>query len=186
MKKTILTVALGLLMLPVCHSQNSSPKADKNNFFTWWKNEVNEKRNKAVALAVLHAFGSGDIDFIMKNIASDGVDYGEGSNPPVIGKDSIKASLTMWLSSLENYKATNARAIAEGDYVYVYADWSGTFKVDFLGLPTQGKSFAYKDVDIFKFNKKGKITEHRAIQSLTGIFAQVLSQSAEAPVSLVR
>ena len=184
--KKLLFIYVAILAVPsVCLSQvNNENNAQKDFSFTAGKHKNEERRNKETALAVLRAFGTGNIDFIMQNIARDGVDYGEGSFPPVRGKDSIRASLASWLSSLENYKPSNPLTVAEDDYVFVYADWAGTFKVDFMGLPTKGKSFKIKDVDIFRFDKKGKITEHRAVQSINTILSQVTANAAP-PVTMI-
>jgi len=64
-------------------------------------------------------------------------------------------------------------AIAEGNQVAVFGDWSGTFKGDLMGMKPTGKSAKWKDVDIYTFNDEGKITEHRSIQSMTSILWQV-------------
>ncbi len=78
-----------------------------------------------------------------------------------------------WLDAFPDYKGENLMAIADGDKVAVYGDWSGTFKKDFMGMKATGKSFKAKDVDIFTFNDEGNITEHRAVQSMGSIFQQL-------------
>jgi hypothetical protein len=34
-----------------------------------------------------------------------------------------------------------------------------------MGIKPTGKSFKYRDVDLFTFNDAGQITEHRSVQS---------------------
>lgn len=185
MKKLLFIYFVILVLPPVCFSQVNQESEIRSDFsFADSRHKNEERSNKETALAVLQAFGTGNIDFIMQHISRDGIDYGEGSFPPVRGKDSIRASLTAWLSYLENYKPSNPLTVAEGNYVFVYADWAGTFKVDFMGLPTKGKSFKIKDVDIFRFDKKGKIMEHRAVQSINTILSQVTT-AATTPVTMV-
>jgi predicted ester cyclase len=83
--------------------------------------------------------------------------------------------MQLWNSSVKDYKSDNELAVSDGDYVFVYAGWSGTFKSDFMGMKTSGKSFKFKDVDIFKFNEESKITEHRAVHFST-VLMQLASQ----------
>ena len=64
-------------------------------------------------------------------------------------------------------------AVADGDKVMVYGDWSGTFKNDFMGMKATGKSFKVKDVDIFTLNDEGKITSHRNVLPWSAIMEQV-------------
>ncbi len=39
--------------------------------------------------------------------------------------------------SISDYKGENIMYIADGDKVAVYADWSATFKKDFMGMKAQ-------------------------------------------------
>jgi len=93
------------------------------------------------------------------------------SNKPWRVAKALQAG-TIWI----NTYAQIFPQFEEGGYkqnVFVYADWSGSFKGDFMGLKTPGKSFKFKDVDIFKFDDEGKITEHRAV-----LFSTFLKQIA--------
>jgi predicted ester cyclase len=49
--------------------------------------------------------------------------------------------------------------------VAAYADWTGTFKNDLMGIKASGKPVNLRDVDIFKLNDAGKIIEHRSVQN---------------------
>jgi predicted ester cyclase len=79
--------------------------------------------------------------------------------------------MKMWLSNVQDYKGENLEAVADDNKVFVYGDWSRTFKGDFMGMKVAGKKFKAKDVDIFTFNDEGKMTEHRSIQSMAGLMA---------------
>jgi predicted ester cyclase len=85
-----------------------------------------------------------------------------GSMPP-LSADSVKVFFKMLKESIPDYKGENFMYMADGDYVAVFADWSGTFQKDLMGMKATGKKFTYKDVDLFKFNDEGKITEHRSL-----------------------
>jgi predicted ester cyclase len=127
--------------------------------------EAKEERNKNTALAAVKAFEAGKIDSVFKDADPESIDYMEGSMPPVKGLDSVKANLKSWMEAVPNYKGSDFTAVADGDYVMIYGEWSGTWQNQFMGMKPTGRSFTVKDVDIFKFNEAGKIIEHRSVQS---------------------
>jgi hypothetical protein len=53
------------------------------------------------------------------------------------------------------------------------ADWTGSFKKDFMGSSSGVKKFRIPDVDIFRFNEEGKIIEHTGLQSINSIFEEI-------------
>ena len=127
--------------------------------------EAREERNKNIALEAVRAFETEKIDSVFKDMDPNVVDFAEGSMSPLKGMDSIKTSLKEWMAAVPNYKGTDFTAVADGDYVMVYGEWSGTWKNEFMGMKPTGRSFTVRDVDIFKFNEGGKIIEHRSVQS---------------------
>ncbi len=173
MKKFFALIAFSALLFTGCSSDKKEEKGDKDK--TENSAEAQEEKNKATALATINALIAGDIDAVVKDGPADGnvTDYGDGSMPPTQGVDSIKAHLRMWREALSEYKADNMWAIADGDHVAVFGDWSMTFKGDFMGMKTAGKTVKIKDVDIFKFNSEGKIIEHRNVQSSAAMMAQL-------------
>jgi predicted ester cyclase len=155
--KTLWIVAVSALTYSAC--SNSAANSSEAN------QQAKEERNKRIALASVSAVEKGNIDSVFKDVTPDAVDYGEGSNPPIKGLDSAKAGLKTWMAAIPNYKGSDFVAVADGDYVMVYGQWSGTWSKDFLGMKPTGRSFNITDVDIFKFNEDGKIIEHRSVQS---------------------
>jgi predicted ester cyclase len=166
MKKLLISAA-ALFFLAGCN--NNKPASETII-------ETKEEQNKQIALTCIRAWSNGNIDEIVKHLAKNTADLGDESTPPVRGIDSVKYFMQLWNSSVKDYKSNNELAVADSDYVFVYAGWSGTFKNDFMGMKTTGKSFKFKDVDIFKFNDESKITEHRAVH-----FSTVLKQLASQP-----
>ncbi|MEP7107852.1 MAG: ester cyclase [Ferruginibacter sp.] len=122
-------------------------------------------KNKETALASQQAINNHDVNEVMKYASPDMVDYGDGNMPPVKGLDSCKFFLQSFFTAFPDIKGENLMAIAEGNHVAVFGDWSGTFKGEMMGMKPTGKSFKVKDVDLFTFNDEGKVTEHRSIQS---------------------
>jgi len=133
-------------------------------------------KNKATALASEQGFNTHDVDQIMKDAAPDAIDYGNGEGKPVKGSDSVKADLKRFFASFPDLKGENLVALADGNQVAVFGDWSGTFKNDMGKMKATGKSFKIKDVDILTFNDAGKITEHRSIQSSVTLMSQLMKK----------
>ena len=131
------------------------------------------EKNKTTALAAEEAVNNHDAEALFKDATPDFTDYGDGSVPPVKGKDSCKVFFQQGLTAFPDIKGENLMAIADGNHVAVFGDWSGTFKGKLMGMKPTNKSFKIKDVDLFTFNDQGQISEHRSIQSMTTILMQV-------------
>jgi predicted ester cyclase len=172
MKKMFLPMVISILLLTACNNEKKTDEGIKEEKMTG-SSESKEERNKETALASVNAFIAGDIDKTLKDITADAVDYGDGSMPVVKGKDSIMVYVKKWREAFSDYKGDNIVAIADGDYVAVWGDWSGTFKTDFMGMKATGKKIRTKDVDIFKFNSDGKMTEHHNVQSTAEMMKQL-------------
>ena len=175
MKKLLLVFSASILLLAGCNGSNDSAKNNSTDSTSMAGsgNEGKEERNKQTALASIQSFNNRNVDDVLKDAEPNAVEYGDGSGPVIKGVDSIKVGMRAWMDAFPDYKGENLKAIADGDEVVVCGDWSGTFKKDFMGMKATGKSFKAKDADIFTFNDEGKITEHRAVQSMEGIFQQV-------------
>lgn len=155
--KTLWIVALSAFTYTACsNSAANSPEANQ---------KAKEERNKRTALASVMAVEKGNLDSVFKDAVPDLVEYGEGSSSSVKGLDSVKAGFKSWMAAVPNYKGSDFIAVADGEYVMVYGQWSGTWSKDFLGMKPTGRSFNLYDVDIFKFNDEGKIVEHHSVQS---------------------
>jgi predicted ester cyclase len=131
------------------------------------------EKNRATALAALQSFNNHDPNAVMKDCAPDFVDYGDGSTPPTKGMDSCKAMIQSFITAFPDMKGENLMAVADGNHVAVFGDWSGTFKGKMMNMEPTGKTFKFKDVDLFTFNNNGQITDHRSIQSMGTMMMQV-------------
>jgi predicted ester cyclase len=133
-------------------------------------------RNKNAALGFLEAINSKNLDAMVKDYAVDYVDYHDGGIPPSKGLDTLKRDLKDFITAFPDVKAENLVALAEGNQVAVFGEWSGTFKANLGKLKATGKSFKVKDADLFTFNDAGKITEHRAVQPAEALLSQVMKK----------
>jgi ketosteroid isomerase-like protein len=173
MRQTLLLLGGALLLSFASCQENKDevmetlPKKDSINV---------EERNKAIVKESFEAMEKGDVNGVMKNAAPDFRDYGDGSMGSM-GLDSSKAMMSEWLGSLTDYKIENEEYYADGNKVLVYADYSGTWTKDMMGMKASGKAFKTKDVDIFTLNDEGKVTEHRNVQN----WGAVMGMPAGAP-----
>jgi predicted ester cyclase len=164
-----LLVLIGFAVLII--SCNSSSPATMNNTADSVSAAIAAKDSileihKATALANVQAFSSGKMDLAFRDVAADVVDYGDGMSAPVKGKDSIVAMVKAYMSAFPDFKGDNYLVVGDGNHVAVFGDYSGTFKNPLMGMKPTGKSFKYRDVDLFTFNDAGQITEHRSVQSV--------------------
>lgn len=172
MRNTFLMMAVAILLLAACNNEKKPDEGIKEEKITD-SAEAREEKNKETAMASVKALIAGDAEATLKDVAADVVDYGDGSMPPVKSKDSLLVMVKSWRESLSDYKGDNLMALADGDYVAVLGEWSATFKDDVMGMKTAGKKVRINDVDIFKFNSEGKITEHRNVQSSAEMMKQL-------------
>lgn len=169
MKKLIVCLAIGISLI-ACNNENKQTGNAEKKSDSMQGMESKQERNKKVIAASMDAFARRDIDGMVKDAAPDYMDYGDESTPPMKNLDSCKAFIKMLVTSITDYKASNTRLVADGDYVYYFADWSGVFAKDIMGIKASGKPLHYKDCDYFKLNEEGKITEHHSIQNIATLF----------------
>jgi predicted ester cyclase len=119
--------------------------------------------NIAIVKASNEAFIKDDIDGVFKNYADTFTEYGDTGEAHVYkGKDSLILNHKGWRAAFPDFKGENEKYYANGDEVVVIADWTGTWKGDFMGQKATGKALKFKDAEIYTV-KDGKITEHRNI-----------------------
>jgi len=132
-----------------------------------------QERNKAVALASTQAMNAHDVAGMMKDAAPDMIDYGNGEDPAIKGRDSVASMLKMMIGGFPDLKADSLTALADGNKVAVFYTFSGTFKNPMMGMKATNKAFHIKDVDLFEFNDSGKIVSHRSVQANCTMMSQL-------------
>jgi len=170
MKNVMFFLLASSLLLAACNSDKKGESTDKKETASSENKDAasaKAEKNRQTALAGVRAFNAHDVDAMMKDVAPDAVDYGDGSMSPTKNVDSIKAGIKAWMASFPDVKGENLEAFsnADGSKVVVIGEWSGTFKNDFMGMKATGKSYKLWDGDLFTFNDEGKMTSHRGIQS---------------------
>jgi hypothetical protein len=130
-------------------------------------------KNKETALKTFHALSKGNLDASSFATISGSSKSTGAASKEIEGKQSMKEKMQQLLLLTNDYKAENIKVFADGDYVFIMADWTGSFKKDFMGNNAVVNSFRIPDVDIFRFSKNGEIIEHRGIQSINSIFQEI-------------
>jgi len=164
MKKFLSGLVLAGLIVSCSNNNKSGNEAGKKDM-SMSAAESKQERNKKVIMANMEAAAKGDAETMLKDVAASFTEYFDGTIPPVTSRDSLKMMLQSFFTSIEGFKPSGIMYLADGDYVAAYANWSGMFKKDFMGVKATGKMVNYPDVDIFKLNEEGKITEHRSVQN---------------------
>ena len=173
MKKVFLLLAVATVILAGCESNANKTEGTENKMSDSTSAESKTERNKKIIMASFDAMASHNVADMLKDCTADCVDYGDGSMPSVKGKDSIMKMLSQWMNAFPDNKGDNLKYVADGDWVMVWGEWSGTFKNDFMGMKATNKSYKMKDVDIFKLNDAGQVVEHHNVQSPNTMMMQI-------------
>lgn len=167
MKKLIIGMAIASFFLAACNNKASVTTGGSDSTAAYLK------MIKQTALSTDSAFNKKDVDAMFKNCAPGFVDYGNGTGKPMTNADTIKAGLKSFFASFPDFKGEDFQAVAEDSTVIVTGTFSGTFKSDYMKIKATNKSYKAFDADIFTFNKAGKMTSHKSIQSDATLFYQL-------------
>ncbi|MCS3796745.1 ester cyclase [Niastella sp. OAS944] len=176
MKKTIVLLAVATALITSCGTNTNKTEGAETGEHKMGDSAMAEsktERNKKVIMASFAAMESKNVAEMLKDCSPDCVDYGDGSMPPIKGRDSIMKMIQTWMTAFPDNKGSDLKYVADGDWVMVWGEWSGTMKGDFMGMKATNKSYKMKDVDIFKMNDAGQVVEHHNVQSPNTMMMQV-------------
>ena len=175
MKKMIALLAVTTAFITACQTNSNKTEGEMGEGVKsdTAMAESKTERNKRVVMASMEAMMAQNVDQAFKDVAPDVVDYNDGSMPAMKGKDSIMNMIKGWMKAFPDNKGTDLKYVADGDWVMVWGEWTGTFKNDFMGAKATNKTYKLKDVDIFKLNDAGQIVEHHNVQSPNTMMQQV-------------
>ncbi|WP_052110522.1 ester cyclase [Flavobacterium rivuli] len=169
MKKQSLLFAFTLCSL-MAVSCKKNVSVDVSTDGTTADSSTTADKNIATVKKMNKAYVKNDIPNIFKNHAESFTEYGDGSFEPeeFKGTDSLIVYQKEWATAFPDFKIENDKYYSDGNDVVVVSDWSGTWKGDFKGQKPTGKSFKFKDAEIYTL-KDGKITSHRSIMPIKPI-----------------
>jgi predicted SnoaL-like aldol condensation-catalyzing enzyme len=116
------------------------------------------EKNIAAVHSINDAIESGDVNKLDQYITADAVDHA-GEHGDVNGLDSIKAHLKRFHDEYPDMKLEEVQEAANDDYVFSLTRFTGTNVVPSMGAPA-GTHFDMNAIEVVKFNKDGKVTEH--------------------------
>lgn len=143
MKKYLLAVVASLFLF--CMSCNNKAGDDKMS------GQV--EKNIAASHVVSDAFQTGDISKIDSVVASDFVDHTERGD---MGRDSLKAMITMWHGASKDAKMEIIKELADDEYVFSWMRFTGTSDGS-MGMPAG--PYDMRSIEVVRF-KDGKAVEH--------------------------
>ena len=111
------------------------------------------KKNLDASHVVSKAFGTGDVSGIDAVVASDFVDHTDKGD---MGRDSLKAMITMMHSMNKDMKMETIKEFADDDYVFSWMRYSGTSDGS-MGMPKG--PYDMTAVEVIKM-KDGLCIEH--------------------------
>ena len=127
-------------------------KADDNSTSDGKMGSQAEK-NLSASHIVSDAFQSGDISKIDSAVASDFVDHTDRGD---MGRDSLKAMITMWKAASKDAKTEIIKELADDEYVFSWMRFTGSSDGS-MGMPAG--PYDMKSIEVVRF-KDGKAVEH--------------------------
>jgi hypothetical protein len=111
MKKTIVLLAVATALLTACETSTNKAEgtATKMSDSTNAESENKTERNKKIIMASFDGMASHNVNDMLKDCSADCVDYGDGSMPPVKGKDSIMKMINMWMNAFPDNKGNDLK-----------------------------------------------------------------------------
>lgn len=135
--------------------------------------------NVTTALAVYDAFNERDLDKAVSTTVEKAQweDHGRGVTTKT--RAELKASFKEWADAFSDGKITDTKAVDAGDTVVVEYVGRGTNDGPMGPLPATGKRVSLPFVDIFHFDKDGKIIGGASYYDTLSLLVQM--GLAEAP-----
>ena len=123
-------------------------------------------QNKETAKKIMAAVDAGDLNAFAMYVGANLVEH--TPPPPGFPKASSdfemdKMLIAAFHQAFPDGKATILNIVAEGDMVIVHSRYTGTQKGEFMGMPASNKPVDFEQVDVMRFDAKGKGIEHWAI-----------------------
>ena len=131
-------------------------------------------RNKATARRWSEELWSeGKLAVADEIIAADYVRHDPGDPFPARGPADVKRIVTMLRTMLPDFQITVQSVIAEGDLVVSRYTATGTDTVGYMGLPPTGRTILTAAMQMFRFDRSGRIVESWAARDDLGTLQQL-------------
>jgi tetratricopeptide (TPR) repeat protein len=176
MKKLLMPLLLVVVATINIHAQTNTAVSATSGQQSG--DDAKEERNKKTALASFSAYQAGDMEAAFKDYDTEVLTYNPGGAPAKRALDSLKmdakSGYTFSSTAFPDQKNEVLSTAAEGDYVMLYFESTGTWKGEApVPFKPTGKSFKARDVAIFRLNDAGKITEQHFVMPFSEIISQI-------------
>jgi steroid delta-isomerase-like uncharacterized protein len=156
-----LTLALALLAVPAVAAAGSA-----------------EKNVEKLQRFYTEVLNSGHLERFDEFLAENFVEHEELPGLPPT-REGVKQWFTLMRTTFPDLKFDVEFTVADEDKVAAYLTMSGTQAAEFLGVPSQGRAFRVKTVDIVRF-EKGKVVEHWGVIDSGVMMQQLAGEGAKA------
>jgi steroid delta-isomerase-like uncharacterized protein len=135
------------------------------------------KENKALVLRFYEeGVNQGRLDLFDHLLADNFVEREEmpGMEP---NREGVKQWFAGMRAAFPDLKFDVHFTMTDGDKVAAYLTMSGTQAAEFMGMPSQGRAFSVKTVDIVRF-ENGKVAEHWGVTDTGAMMQQLAGEGA--------
>jgi predicted ester cyclase len=127
--------------------------------------------NKATAQKFLERAIKGDLRVIDETFDPAFVDHEAVPGVPPT-REGVKQIFTMMLKGFPDMKINVLHLVAEGDYVLIHHQTTGTHKGEFMGMPATGKAVKFDEMHLVRF-ANGKMIEHWGVEDTMTMMQQL-------------
>lgn len=135
------------------------------------------KDNKATLLRLYEeGVNQGHLELFDETLAESFVEHEDlpGIEPD---REGVKQWFALLRTAFPDLKFRVEFTMTDGDRVAAYLTMSGTQAAEFLGVPSQGRTFSVKTVDIVRF-ENGKAVEHWGVTDSGTMMQQLTGEAA--------
>ncbi len=154
MKKFISLFAIAILVGCISCSDDKTEKTGSDTMSSDKKGNSMAEKNLSAVHAVNSAFETGNTAALDSVIADDFIDHTSMGDKK--GKDSLKAAIAMMRADSKDMKMETTKELADDDYTMSWMHFTGTSS----GAMGKPGPYDVKAIEVVKFNKDGKATEH--------------------------
>src|SRR4051812_5367400 len=127
--------------------------------------------NKATVQKFLEHVNKGELSVIDETFDPAFVDHEAMPGMPPT-REGVKQTFAMLLKAYPDMKLNVLHLVAEGDYVVVHHQTTGTNKGEFMGMPATGKAVKFDEMHLVRF-ANGKMIEHWGVEDSMTMMQQL-------------
>jgi predicted ester cyclase len=127
--------------------------------------------NKATVQRFLERATKGDLSVVDETFDPAFVDHEAMPGVPPT-REGVKQTFKILLKAYPDMKLNVLHLVAEGDYVVVHHQTTGTNTGEFMGMPATGKAVKFDEMHLVRF-ANGKMIEHWGVEDAMTMMQQL-------------